>query len=453
MTFSYTSAISRLQSDLIDDPKTDSPYEAATPIQQTFSVPYRYDVHFTQNLFQTDNPLLADIVGAEGQRKVLFVVDAGLLSHRPLLGEISVYAQHYAEKIKLSSPPLVVPAGEAAKNDPALVGQLCTLIATTGICRHSYVVAVGGGAVLDLVGYAAAISHRGIRLVRVPTTVLAQNDSGVGVKNGVNAFGKKNFLGTFAPPYAVINDFSFLQSLSDRDWRSGVVEAVKVALIKDGAFFEQIEQDAQAIAHRNSAAMQRLIHRCAQLHVAHIGGYGDPFEQGSSRPLDFGHWAAHRLEHLTDYRLRHGEAVAIGIVLDVLYSQLSGLICAEAAGRILNVLTQIGFVLWVPELSIHLDEPAHPQSLFAGLAEFREHLGGELTIMLLWSIGQGVEVHEVDFERYREVIALMANYAHAQGWEVLPTAAEGEAEGAPKSEEANAETNLTDVVVPQRVGG
>lgn len=448
MISSHTSAIPRLQPNLIDSSKTDSLYETAMPIRQAFSVPYRYDVHFTQNLFQSDNPLLADVVSAEGRGKVLFVVDAGLLSHRSLLEEISAYAQHHAEKIKLSSPPLVVPAGEAAKNDPALVGQLCMLIAATGICRHSYVVAVGGGAVLDLVGYAAAISHRGIRLIRVPTTVLAQNDSGVGVKNGVNAFGKKNFLGTFAPPYAVINDFSFLQSLGDRDWRSGVVEAVKVALIKDGAFFEQIERDAQAIARRNSAAMQRLIHRCAQLHVAHIGGYGDPFEQGSSRPLDFGHWAAHRLEHLTNYRLRHGEAVAIGIALDVLYSQLSGLIRAEETGRILNVLTQLGFVLWVPELSIHLDDPAHPQSLFAGMGEFREHLGGELTIMLLWCIGQGVEVHEVDFDRYREAIALMANYARDQGWEMFATAAE-----APESEEAKAEANLTDVVVSRRVGG
>ena len=378
------------------------------PIQQEFHVPYRYEVHFTQDLFKVDNPLLAAVVGGTEPGRVLFVVDAGLTEHRPLLEEITAYAQQHPDQMMLATVPLVVPAGEAAKNDPGLLDQLCRAIAAAGICRHSYIVAVGGGAVLDLVGYAAAVSHRGLRLVRVPTTVLAQNDSGVGVKNGINAFGKKNFLGTFAPPYAVINDFSFLTSLSDRDWRSGMVEAVKVALIKDAGFFEQIEQNAQALVQRDPQAMRQLIYRCAQLHVEHIGSYGDPFEQGSSRPLDFGHWAAHRLEHLTDYRLRHGEAVAIGIALDVTYSQLSGLISQADAQRVLKTLTQLGFALQVPELFSYLDEPKHPQSLFVGLSEFREHLGGELTIMLLWGIGQGREVHEVDFDRYREAIALIA---------------------------------------------
>ena len=415
-----STALSRLEK--ISQAATASPENALEeniaknlpPIQQEFQVPYRYDVHFTQKLFDRDNPLLAEVLGANGPARVLFVVDAGLLEHRMLLGEITDYAQRHAEQMKLTSPPLVVPAGEAAKNTVGLVDQLCMVIAAAGICRHSYVVAVGGGAVLDLVGYAAAIAHRGIRLIRVPTTVLAQNDSGVGVKNGVNAFGKKNFLGTFAPPYAVINDFSFLDSLGDRDWRSGVVEAVKVALIKNGQFFEQIEQDAKAIAQRDRPAMRRLIYRCAQLHVEHIGGYGDPFEQGSSRPLDFGHWAAHRLEHLTNYRLRHGEAVAIGIALDVVYSQLSGLIQHRDAQRILATLTELGFVLYVPELFSHIDDPTHSQSLFLGISEFREHLGGELTIMLLWGIGQGVEVHEVDFGRYREAIALLTTYARNQ---------------------------------------
>ena len=92
-------------------------------------------------------------------------------------------------------------------------------------------VAIGGGAVLDAVGYAAATAHRGVRLIRVPTTVLSQDDSAVGVKNGINAFGKKNFVGSFAPPHAVLNDFDLLRTLQDRDWRAGISEAVKVALL------------------------------------------------------------------------------------------------------------------------------------------------------------------------------------------------------------------------------
>ena len=265
--------------------------------------------------------------------------------------------------------------------------------------------AIGGGAVLDMAGYAAATAHRGIRLIRVPTTVLAQNDSGVGVKNGINAFDKKNFLGTFAPPTLVFNDFDFLKALPDRDWRSGIPEAVKVSLIKDADFFGFIEAAAEDLARRDMQTMQTLIYRCAKHHVEHIGGYGDPFEKGSSRPLDFGHWAAHRLEHLTHYRLRHGEAVAIGIALDSTYSYLQGHLSATACWRIIDTLKALGFVLYAPELSNYIDYPDHPDSIFKGLSEFREHLGGELTIMLLDAIGHGFEVHTVDFELYAQAIA------------------------------------------------
>lgn len=413
---------------VLSDCSATSP-EEFTSIHQHFSVPSQYDVHFTDDLLQLDNPLLANIISAQdysqapqseavlqggqlegGQEapKVLAIVDDGLLEHSNLLGKIMAYAQAYSAQMTLVSTPLTVPGGETAKNTPALVGQLCHVMDIRGLCRHSYVLVFGGGAVLDAVGYAAAIAHRGIRLIRVPTTVLAQNDSGVGVKNGINAFGKKNFLGTFAPPFAVVNDFSFLTTLSDRDWRSGIAEAVKVALIKDHSFFEQIEQDAEALANRCMAAMKRLVYRCAQIHLDHIASYGDPFESGSSRPLDFGHWSAHRLEHMTSYRLRHGEAVAIGIALDTMYSHLSGVLPEADAMRILYVLQKLGFDLAVPELFPYLDQPEHSQSLFRGLKDFREHLGGQLTIVLLWGIGQSIEVHEVELRHYREAIAILA---------------------------------------------
>jgi 3-dehydroquinate synthase len=259
-----------------------------------------------------------------------------------------------------------------------------------------------------MVGYAAATAHRGIRLIRVPTTVLAQNDSGIGVKNGINAFGKKNFLGTFAPPYAVLNDLEFLKTLGDRDWRSGIAEAVKVALIEDASFFEFIRTHTEALVRRDMDAMQQLIYRCAQLHLEHIATSGDAFEAGSSRPLDFGHWAAHKLEQLTDYSLRHGEAVAIGIALDSTYSYLLGLLSWLEWQRILQTLKALGFKLYVAELAQAQHQLKHPRCLFQGLTEFREHLGGELTLMLLQRIGQGIEVHEVDLSLYRQAILLLA---------------------------------------------
>src|SRR5438309_10693375 len=120
-------------------------------------------------------------------------------------------------------------------------------------------------------------------------------------------------MGSSAPPEAVSDDVAFLGTLPERDNRAGVVDAVKVALIRDGAFFEQIERNAVALRNFEPAEMKRLIFRCAELHLDHIAGAGDPFERGSARPLDFGHWSAHKMEQLSDYKIRHGEAVAIGI--------------------------------------------------------------------------------------------------------------------------------------------
>jgi len=387
------------------------------PLHQSVVVTFNYSVQFTTGLFDISNSLFADMLSAgnlEKPKNVVFVVDGGFLTHwKSIVREITTYAKQYSEHFTLQSEPVIVPGGEASKNEPQLVTELHEAFDAARLCRHSYVVGIGGGAVLDMVGYAAATAHRGIRLVRVPTTVLAQNDSGVGVKNSINSFGKKNFLGTFAPPFAVLNDFNFLTTLDDRDWRAGLAEAIKVALIKDADFFDSIAESAIALSRRDMPAMQQAIYRCAQLHLDHIANSGDPFEMGSSRPLDFGHWAAHRLEFLTDYRLRHGEAVAIGMALDCTYSYLTGCLSEGDWKKILRVLQDLGFSLYAPELDEQLDDPTHPRSLFRGLAEFREHLGGELTLVLLEEIGRGKEVHAVELDRYRQAIALLREAACA----------------------------------------
>lgn len=129
-----------------------------------------------------------------------------------------------------------------------------------------------------MVGFVTALVHRGLRLVRMPTTVLAQNDAGVGVKNGMNEHGVKNFLGTFAPPFAVVNDAAFLETLPDEHWRGGISEAFKVAIIKDRAFFEFLVRSAPRLRAREANAMEALVKRCAVLHLEHIASSGDPFE-------------------------------------------------------------------------------------------------------------------------------------------------------------------------------
>jgi 3-dehydroquinate synthase len=385
-----------------------------TVIEQSVRVSFRYPVHFTTNLFSPENPVLADLLASGRERaapvKALCVVDQGLLEHHPALSErIATYFRALGDDATLAEPILIVPGGEAVKNDPAEVERIHRAIHEHGIDRHSYVIVVGGGAVIDMAGYAAATAHRGVRLVRVPTTVLSQNDSAVGVKNSVNAFGKKNFLGTFAPPYAVLNDDAFLTTLSDRDWRAGIAEAIKVALLKDAEFFAFLESCAADLAARDMPAMRQLIYRCAELHLEHIATNGDPFELGSSRPLDFGHWSAHKLEQLSGYELRHGEAVAIGLALDATYAYLAGMLPEEAWRRILDLIAGVGLPLVAAELDAQT--PDGRRAVLVGLEEFREHLGGRLTIMLLEGIGRGVEVHEMDQERV--LASIMRLRAHA----------------------------------------
>ncbi len=373
-----------------------------TIIEQSFSVPFKYQVCFSEDIFSIGNKLFVDLLAKGRHAKVLFVVDNGVAeAHPQLIAQLKAYANAHSESFSIPCEPIIVIGGEASKNDEAIYKKIVEATHLYGIDRHSYIAVIGGGAVIDMAGFAAAISHRGIRLIRIPTTVLSQNDSAVGVKNSANLFGKKNYLGTFTPPYAVLNDFNFLKTLDDRDWRSGISEAIKVALIKDLSFFTWIEDHSSALAKREMKPMQELIIRCAQMHLDHISGK-DPFEFGSSRPLDFGHWAAHKLEHLSDFRIRHGEAVAIGIALDSTYSYLKGWITEADLLRIITVFKTLGFELFAPELG--------GENLIKGLKEFQEHLGGQLTIMLLKALGKGEEVHEMDHKLIHQSIELLKSF-------------------------------------------
>ena len=182
-------------------------------LERTIRVEGRLQVRFTDHLFDAGNPTFRESLpgGPGGPAKVLVIVEEALATARPdLVPLIQAYAVAHAGAFRLVCPPVVVPGGEAVKNAYFRVSEIHALIDRHHVDRHGYVVAVGGGALLDMVGLAAATAHRGVRHVRVPTTTLAQDDSGVGVKNGINAFGKKNFVGTFAPPFAVLNDFTLL---------------------------------------------------------------------------------------------------------------------------------------------------------------------------------------------------------------------------------------------------
>lgn len=361
----------------------------------TFRVDFVHRVHFTRGVLRSDNPLLSEVLRGGAPRLIAFVDDGVARAHPDL---------EHALRSRLALDPdgprldamVVVPGGEACKNDRSVVDLVVEMVHRHHICRRSWVLAIGGGAVLDAVGLGAAISHRGVRLVRFPTTVLAQDDAGIGVKNGINRFGKKNFEGTFAVPSAVINDTDFLSSLPDRHWHSGFSEAVKIALLKDRDFFDLIERDAERIAARDAAASIPVIRRCAELHLAHIVSGGDPFETNEARPLDYGHWSAHKLEQLSHHAITHGEAVAIGVALDTCYSEQVGWLPRGAVDRVISCLQRLRLPVWHPLLA--------DDRLADGIEEFREHLGGRLSLTLLRGIGSCEDSHEVDHGALKRAI-------------------------------------------------
>jgi 3-dehydroquinate synthase len=366
------------------------------PIPLTFT----HRVAFTHGAFDTKNHTLRDLVAEscslDGTAKVLVLLDEGVAGADPkLAGRISQYFAVHSDTLNLVSEPLLLPGGEGCKNDWSLVERIWKAIEFFKVCRHSYVIAIGGGAFLDLAGFGAATAHRGIRLIRMPTTTLSQGDGGVGVKNGVNYFGKKNWVGTFSVPYAVVNDLEFLSILPPRACRDGIIEAIKVALIRDRAFYEFLRANGSALGRLEKRPLETAIRRSAENHVDHIAMSGDPFEYGSARPLDFGHWVAHKLEQISNFSVSHGEAVAIGMAVDLIYSVKIGLLDRATAAEILDLIETVGFELWSDFLD--REERGRPVIL-AGLEEFREHLGGRLTITLVPAIGEKLEVHEMNEE-------------------------------------------------------
>lgn len=372
-------------------------------------------VAFTDDALGPDNPTLAeafaDLAGvdeAPEPTRVLAVLDERLADADPALTPRLLRRFKQTDLASRLNVVDVLPltGGEAVKNDPHHLDTLHRAMLAHGLDRRSFILAIGGGALLDAAGYAAATLHRGVRLVRMPSTTLAQCDSGVGVKNAVNRFGVKNALGAFAVPHAVVNDAALLRTLPDDVWAHGFAEVVKVALLKDAELFTWLETHAEALAARDEALAQQAWRRSAELHLQHItepppphgNGGGDPFERTTARPLDFGHWAGHRLEELSGHTLPHGHAVALGLAVDLHYAAhpAAGLLDPELARRAVALLAMLGLPTTHPLL-------AHPE-LPAGLEAFRQHLGGTLTITTITDLARPLDLHHLDPDALADVL-------------------------------------------------
>ena len=373
-------------------------------VDQRIVVPFDFPVLFTDHVFSLDNSALHSALVRLGEtpapRAVLYVDAAAESANPGLASNAAAWCRNW--NVTLAAPPRVIPGGEQVKNDWDAVQAMVLEMLRLRLDRHAFVIIAGGGALLDAAGFAASLVHRGLRVIRIPTTALAQCDGGVGVKTAVNFAGAKNAIGTFAPPFAVLNDFQFLTTLADRDWRGGVAEAFKVAIIRDRPFLDFLCENTVSFRDRRHGPMRHLVQHCAELHLEHIRTGGDPFEMGRARPLDFGHWSAHKLELLSNFRISHGDAVATGVALDSAYAALQGWISEEDFLSIHRALSQSGFPLWYPEMA----DPA----LFDGLREFQEHLGGDLCITFPNGLGHRREESRVETEAIRESIQRLKKF-------------------------------------------
>jgi len=381
--------------------------------RQDISVRLRYPVIFARNVFDPADGTLREVFtedGEGGRRRVLCFLDGGLAAARPgLAAAVEEYCRANADVIDLVRTPRTVPGGEGIKNDYRLLMEVMDTILEYRLCRHSFVLAVGGGAVLDAVGFAASLSHRGLRTVRMPSTVLSQADSGVGVKTGMNLHGVKNSIGTFNAPWAVLSDFALLDSLPFEHWIGGVAEAFKVALIRDADFFEFLTGAAERLRARDMETMEETIRRSAILHLDHIRRGGDPFEFGRARPLDFGHWAAHKLEALSSYRLGHGQAVAVGVAIDAWCAVREGMLERSVFDDLVQAFLRCGLPVYHEKLELRHGDGR--LVLLDGLEEFREHIGGRLTLVFPDGLGSKTEVTQLETGLVEEAVAVLRRAA------------------------------------------
>ena len=291
----------------------------------------------------------------------------------------------------ISSVSLTLPVGETTKGWSEFERTVEWLLAQK-IERNDVVVALGGGVIGDLVGFAAAVLRRGVRFVQVPTSLLAQVDSSVGGKTGINAPQGKNLIGAFHQPSLVLADISALNSLRDRDFLAGYGEVVKYGLLGDAAFFEWQENNADRIIRRDPDALAYAVRRSVEMKAEIV--VRDETEQGDRALLNLGHTFCHALEAATGYsdRLLHGEGVAIGCALAFELSSQMGLCAQEDPSRVRQLLAEMGMKVGLNDIPGDLPDAA---ALVELMGQDKKVIGGKLHFILARGIGDAFVTSDV----------------------------------------------------------
>lgn len=344
-----------------------------------------YSIHISAGLIGRCAPLLSEA----GLRRVAIVSDAAV---SPFAGKL---AGHLREAGLLLGDPIEIPSGEASKSFGQLAA-LCDSLLDLGIERYHGVMAVGGGVIGDLAGFAAAIVKRGVPLVQVPTTLLAQVDSSVGGKTGINTRHGKNLIGAFHQPLMVLADTDTLATLPERELRAGYAEVAKYGLLGDAAFFEWLERNHAAVLGMEPPPLIQAIRRSCEMKADIVAR--DERESGDRALLNLGHTFGHAIEAWAGYsgRVLHGEAVAIGMVLAARFSQDRGLLPEDLPERIARHIAAAG----LPTTFARIREMCGGELPSAGtlltfMAQDKKVIGGEINLVLLRAIGEAFVARNV----------------------------------------------------------
>jgi 3-dehydroquinate synthase len=294
---------------------------------------------------------------------------------------------------------------ESAKN-LRTVDSLCRTLTQSGADRKSLLIAVGGGVIGDVAGFVAATYLRGIAVVHVPTTVVAQVDSSVGGKTGVNLPEGKNLVGAFYPPLLVLSDPDLLRSLPEREFRGGLAEMIKHAVIGDAKMFAYLESNMERVERRDRAALAYLIPRNVEI-KAHVVSR-DERESGLREILNFGHTFAHALESVTHYkRYQHGEAVAWGMMAAALLGHEAGITPADDVSRIVSLVRRMGPLPPWPRVA--------PTVLIDAMRSDKKSRDGHLRFVLTPRIGQAAAYDRIPLEAVERVVHFAPNFSGAAG--------------------------------------
>jgi 3-dehydroquinate synthase len=341
-----------------------------------------YDIHIDRDLMGQAGTLIGPILQ---RAKVAIVTDGNVAPlHLNRLTEA-------LQSAGIAHAALILPAGEATKSWPYL-SKTIDFFLNNKIERRDVVIALGGGVIGDLVGFAAAILRRGVRFVQIPTSLLAQVDSSVGGKTGINAAQGKNLIGAFHQPSLVLADIDVLDTLAPRDFLAGCGEVVKYGLLGNEQFFEWLEQNGLALIAGDPVARSEAVRVSCQMKADIVAR--DETEQGDRALLNLGHTFCHALEAATGYsdRLLHGEGVAIGCALAFETSARLGLCAQEAPSRVRAHLKAMGMKTDISDIDAAMPDPA---ALFALMGQDKKVVAGQLNFVMARDIGQAFVTADV----------------------------------------------------------